>query len=214
MARRCRFRICCIVAAASVAVARASSARRRHTAAARAATAPSSDSWRAGGAVHGRITHLSRAVPLWWNGPSCCLAGVWFVNLVNFMDGLDWITVAEMVPVTRFHRGAWLVRAPSRDAGMSRRALCGALIGFAPFNKPVARLFLGDVGSLPIGLLVGWLLLATRRNRRACGRDPPAALSSGGRHHHVAAPPRPSREGVGGASQPFLPAGDRSTAFR
>ena len=38
-------------------------------------------------------------------------------------------------------------------------ALCGALLGFAPFNKPVARLFLGDVGSLPIGLLVGWLLL-------------------------------------------------------
>ena len=37
--------------------------------------------------------------------------------------------------------------------------LCGALIGFAFFNKPVAKLFLGDVGSLPIGLLVGWLLL-------------------------------------------------------
>jgi len=60
--------------------------------------------------------------------------GVWFVNLVNFMDGLDWITVAEMVPITAF-------------------------LGFAPFNKPVARLFLGDVGSLPIGLLVGWMLL-------------------------------------------------------
>src|SRR3954449_10438662 len=33
------------------------------------------------------------------------------------------------------------------------------MLGFAPFNKPVARLFLGDVGSLPIGLLVGWMLL-------------------------------------------------------
>jgi UDP-N-acetylmuramyl pentapeptide phosphotransferase/UDP-N-acetylglucosamine-1-phosphate transferase len=38
-------------------------------------------------------------------------------------------------------------------------ALLGAMIGFAPFNKPVARLFLGDVGSLPIGLMLGWLLL-------------------------------------------------------
>ena len=38
-------------------------------------------------------------------------------------------------------------------------ALLGAMIGFAPFNRPVARLFLGDVGSLPIGLLLGWLLL-------------------------------------------------------
>jgi UDP-N-acetylmuramyl pentapeptide phosphotransferase/UDP-N-acetylglucosamine-1-phosphate transferase len=37
--------------------------------------------------------------------------------------------------------------------------LLGAILGFAPFNKPVAKLFLGDVGSLPIGLLLGWLLL-------------------------------------------------------
>jgi UDP-N-acetylmuramyl pentapeptide phosphotransferase/UDP-N-acetylglucosamine-1-phosphate transferase len=33
------------------------------------------------------------------------------------------------------------------------------MIGFAPFNRPVARLFLGDVGSLPIGLMLGWILL-------------------------------------------------------
>ena len=38
-------------------------------------------------------------------------------------------------------------------------ALCGALLGFAPFNRPVAKIFLGDVGSLPIGLLLGWCLL-------------------------------------------------------
>ena len=33
------------------------------------------------------------------------------------------------------------------------------MLGFAYFNRPTARLFLGDVGSLPIGLLVGWLLV-------------------------------------------------------
>jgi UDP-N-acetylmuramyl pentapeptide phosphotransferase/UDP-N-acetylglucosamine-1-phosphate transferase len=33
------------------------------------------------------------------------------------------------------------------------------MIGFAPFNRPVAKIFLGDVGSLPIGLLLGWCLL-------------------------------------------------------
>jgi UDP-N-acetylmuramyl pentapeptide phosphotransferase/UDP-N-acetylglucosamine-1-phosphate transferase len=33
------------------------------------------------------------------------------------------------------------------------------MIGFAPVNRPVARLFLGVVGSLPIGLLLGWLLV-------------------------------------------------------
>jgi UDP-N-acetylmuramyl pentapeptide phosphotransferase/UDP-N-acetylglucosamine-1-phosphate transferase len=33
------------------------------------------------------------------------------------------------------------------------------MLGFAPFNRPVARLFLGDVGSLPLGLLLAWLLM-------------------------------------------------------
>jgi UDP-N-acetylmuramyl pentapeptide phosphotransferase/UDP-N-acetylglucosamine-1-phosphate transferase len=44
------------------------------------------------------------------------------------------------------------------DATWVALGLCGAIIGFAPFNRPIAQLFLGDVGSLPIGLLLGWLL--------------------------------------------------------
>ena len=35
-------------------------------------------------------------------------------------------------------------------------AIAGGLLGFAPFNRPVARLFLGDVGSLAIGLLLAY----------------------------------------------------------
>ncbi|MDE1973712.1 MAG: glycosyl transferase, partial [Hyphomicrobiales bacterium] len=47
----------------------------------------------------------------------------------------------------------------SRQDTVIALSLCGAMAGFAWFNRPVARLFLGDVGSLPIGLLLGWLLL-------------------------------------------------------
>lgn len=86
------------------------------------------------------------------------IAGAWFVNLVNFMDGLDWITVAEMVPVTAALAAFGLAGYLPGDAALLAAALCGALAGFALFNKPVAKLFLGDVGSLPIGLLVAWLL--------------------------------------------------------
>jgi UDP-N-acetylmuramyl pentapeptide phosphotransferase/UDP-N-acetylglucosamine-1-phosphate transferase len=86
------------------------------------------------------------------------LAGVWFVNLVNFMDGIDWITVAEVVPITGglVLLGALGALPPSGTVAAS--ALAGAMIGFAPFNRPVARLFLGDVGSVPVGLLLAWLL--------------------------------------------------------
>ena len=87
------------------------------------------------------------------------IAGLWFVNLVNFMDGLDLMTVAEAVPIA----GAmmllgWLGIVPVAST-LIAAALCGAMLGYAPFNKPVARVFLGDVGSLPIGLLLGWSLL-------------------------------------------------------
>jgi UDP-N-acetylmuramyl pentapeptide phosphotransferase/UDP-N-acetylglucosamine-1-phosphate transferase len=88
------------------------------------------------------------------------IALLWFVNLVNFMDGLDWMTAAEVVPVTL----ALIVIGSIQgslpwETTVVAAALGGALLGFAPFNKPVARLFLGDTGSLPIGLLLGWCLL-------------------------------------------------------
>jgi UDP-N-acetylmuramyl pentapeptide phosphotransferase/UDP-N-acetylglucosamine-1-phosphate transferase len=87
------------------------------------------------------------------------LGGVWFVNLVNFMDGLDWMTVAEVVPVTAGVALLGLTNGAAPSTVVIAVALLGAIVGFAPFNRPVARLFLGDVGSLPIGLLLGWLML-------------------------------------------------------
>jgi UDP-N-acetylmuramyl pentapeptide phosphotransferase/UDP-N-acetylglucosamine-1-phosphate transferase len=96
----------------------------------------------------------------WWSERILLLIGtLWFVNLVNFMDGLDWMTVAEVVPITAALSAiGFLGILPWQDTVISL-ALCGATIGFAFFNRPVAKLFLGDVGSLSIGLLLGWLLL-------------------------------------------------------
>ncbi|MBR1142382.1 glycosyltransferase family 4 protein [Bradyrhizobium sp. AUGA SZCCT0431] len=87
------------------------------------------------------------------------LGMLWFINLVNFMDGLDWMTVAEMVPMTVALGAIALLGESPPDILPIALALAGALLGFAPFNRPVAKLFLGDVGSLPIGLLTGWCLL-------------------------------------------------------
>jgi UDP-N-acetylmuramyl pentapeptide phosphotransferase/UDP-N-acetylglucosamine-1-phosphate transferase len=102
---------------------------------------------------------LPEVVPLRLEQGLLVIAGVWFVNLVNFMDGLDWITVAEMVPITAFLALLGPLGVLPWPAALAAAGLCGGLLGFAPFNRPVARLFLGDVGSLPLGLMVGWLLL-------------------------------------------------------
>jgi UDP-N-acetylmuramyl pentapeptide phosphotransferase/UDP-N-acetylglucosamine-1-phosphate transferase len=92
------------------------------------------------------------------------IGGLWFVNLVNFMDGLDLMTVAETVPITAALAVLGLFGFLPPSAIAVSLALCGAMIGFSYFNRPVARLFLGDVGSLPIGLLLGWLLVLLAGN--------------------------------------------------
>lgn len=86
---------------------------------------------------------------------------VWFTNLTNFMDGIDLITVVEVVPIALcLALIGYLGLVPEIAALLPVSvALAGAMLGFAPYNRHVARLFLGDVGSLPIGALVGWLLI-------------------------------------------------------
>lgn len=100
---------------------------------------------------------LPEEVPLLAERALIVVGGVWFVNLTNFMDGLDWMTVAEFLPVSAALVLFGLFLNLFEVVAVAA-ALFGALLGFAPFNRPVARLFLGDVGSLPIGLLVGYCL--------------------------------------------------------
>jgi UDP-N-acetylmuramyl pentapeptide phosphotransferase/UDP-N-acetylglucosamine-1-phosphate transferase len=103
-------------------------------------------------------------LPWWIERALLVVGGLWFVNLVNFMDGLDWMTAAEVVPVTAALAAIGQQGMLPPWAVVVSLALCGAMIGFAFFNRPVARLFLGDVGSLPIGLLLGWLLVLVAGN--------------------------------------------------
>ena len=87
------------------------------------------------------------------------LGVVGFVNAVNFLDGLDWMTVAQVVPMTLgvvILHGLGVVPA---SIGLLALALLGATLGFAVFNKHPAQIFLGDAGSLPIGLLLAIMLI-------------------------------------------------------
>jgi UDP-N-acetylmuramyl pentapeptide phosphotransferase/UDP-N-acetylglucosamine-1-phosphate transferase len=85
----------------------------------------------------------------------CLLIGmIWFINLTNFMDGIDLMSVTQFAPA--FATVYWLLAGltgPPQWVGAICLAGAGALLGFALLNKPRARLFLGDSGSLPLGLL-------------------------------------------------------------
>lgn len=100
---------------------------------------------------------LQGLAPLWLDRVFALLAWVWFVNLFNFMDGIDGITGVETAAI-----GAGLAAIAPLTGGNAAPAavLAGAALGFLRWNWAPARVFLGDVGSVPLGFLLGWLLLS------------------------------------------------------
>jgi UDP-N-acetylmuramyl pentapeptide phosphotransferase/UDP-N-acetylglucosamine-1-phosphate transferase len=95
------------------------------------------------------------------------LGTVWFINAINFLDGLDWMTVAQVVPMTL---GIVVLQAfglVPASVGLLALALLGATLGFAVFNKHPAQIFLGDAGSLPIGFCLAFMLIFVARENLA-----------------------------------------------
>ncbi len=104
--------------------------------------------------------HFPGPLPLWLAIGSAALAWLWFVNLFNFMDGID--TIAGIETVTIAGGTAVVAAALGLLNGSSWLAavVAGAALGFLVWNRPPARIFLGDVGSVPLGFLLAWLLLS------------------------------------------------------
>lgn len=86
---------------------------------------------------------------------------IWFVNLFNFMDGIDGISGVEAAAIGGGLFAIGLLAAPAFAAPHAQGlAVAAAAIGFLVWNWHPARIFLGDIGSVPLGYLAGWLLLA------------------------------------------------------
>ena len=106
---------------------------------------------------------LAAAAAMWWVLPELPtwayvvggLALVWFVNLYNFMDGIDGYAACQALI---FCLGAQLVTGGVPGwAGEALWLLAGATLAFLTFNWPPAKIFMGDVGSAFLGLLIGVL---------------------------------------------------------
>ena len=82
-----------------------------------------------------------------------------FMNVTNFMDGIDGIVVVEFVPMLVLLTGGAALDLWFSPLPLVPAALCGALLGFFFFNRPRARTFLGDGGSVPVGFFIGLALL-------------------------------------------------------
>ncbi len=83
------------------------------------------------------------------------VAIVWMTNLYNFMDGLDGL--AGGMALFGFAAYAWAAAGHASELTVLAAALAGAALGFLLFNFHPAKIFLGDVGSIPLGFMAGAL---------------------------------------------------------
>ncbi len=98
-------------------------------------------------------------LPGWLQFGALGIVWLWFINLYNFMDGIDGITGVETIFIvvgiavlTQFGP------VDSRFYGIAI-VIAAASAGFLIWNWPPSKIFLGDVGSIPLGFIIGWLLL-------------------------------------------------------
>src|SRR5690242_6624277 len=91
---------------------------------------------------------------------AAALLWLWFLNAYNFMDGIDGITGVETAAIGL---GVVLVaaaRPAGSDVSVAALALAAGGLGFLRWNWHPAQIFMGDVGSIALGYLAGFLLLA------------------------------------------------------
>ncbi len=92
-------------------------------------------------------------LPLWADRLLVALGWLWFVNLYNFMDGIDGITGIETATI-----GIGIAITGDQFAPQAA-GVAAAGLGFLVWNWHPARIFLGDSGSIPLGFVLGGLLI-------------------------------------------------------
>ncbi len=89
----------------------------------------------------------------WWWLPLLLIGGVWSTNLHNFMDGIDGMLAQQVIFVgAGLALLAWVAGQPALARATAMLAVAMAAFGW--FNRPPARIFMGDVGSGSTGMLV------------------------------------------------------------
>jgi UDP-N-acetylmuramyl pentapeptide phosphotransferase/UDP-N-acetylglucosamine-1-phosphate transferase len=93
------------------------------------------------------------------------LAWLWFVNLFNFMDGIDGLAGGSAAAMGLGVMLVSLRHGPSELEAFRGAMIAAVALGFLAWNWQPARIFLGDVGSIPLGYLLGYELIRLAMDR-------------------------------------------------
>jgi len=87
------------------------------------------------------------------------LAWMWFINLFNFMDGIDGLAGSATVAITAGY--LLLLAYAGVDAPLWRLALvvAASAAAYLAWNWYPAKVLMGDAGSIPLGFVLALLML-------------------------------------------------------
>ncbi|MFU8831558.1 MAG: glycosyltransferase family 4 protein [Wenzhouxiangella sp.] len=103
------------------------------------------------------IGHFVVHQPWLWSALAL-VAVIWLINLHNFMDGSDGLASVQGIWCGLMFGSlfAWSGHSFPAIVAFSLAAAC---LGFLHWNRPTARIFMGDTGSILLGGIVAWLAL-------------------------------------------------------
>lgn len=103
---------------------------------------------------------LDGILPFWLDRGLIIVGWAWFMNLYNFMDGIDGITGTQSIALAC---GLCLLFTfTDLDVPWLHDIMpiiTGIMFGFLAHNWHKARIFMGDIGSIPLGYVLGFGLI-------------------------------------------------------
>jgi UDP-N-acetylmuramyl pentapeptide phosphotransferase/UDP-N-acetylglucosamine-1-phosphate transferase len=84
---------------------------------------------------------------------------LWLINLFNFMDGMDGLTALQMIFLALTINIISLMDYFDNDFQFLSLIIFSVFLAFFRYNKPPAKIFLGDSGSIPSGYIAGFVLI-------------------------------------------------------
>lgn len=134
-------------------------------------------------AVRFPIQGIVLAVLVWWSSPLpaiplvpgfalegwilatiVVIVGLWWLNLYNFMDGIDGIAATQAIIILLGATAIWLMTdttLPERPPFWLALATAAAATGFLLRNWPPAHIFMGDAGSNSLAVAIFGIAVTT-----------------------------------------------------